>query len=101
MPEFGIGFGPSVSAQRRLDVNVPNAPQLQLGFTGGDQIGDFGYRGSGSVTVPLNDPSLNNTNVGGNFGFNLPGSPSLQNIPGTNIPLTNLRVSGTSARPRV
>ncbi len=94
MPEFGIGFGPSVSANAGSNVNVPNAPQLQLGFTGGDQIGDIGYRGSGSVTVPLNDPSLNNTNVGGNFGFNVPGSPSLQNIPGTNIPLTNLRVSG-------
>ena len=94
MPEFGIGFGPSVSANAGSNVNVPNAPQLQLGFTGGDQIGDIGYRGSGSVTVPLNDPSLNNTNVGGNFGFNVPGSPSLQNFPGTNVPLTNLRVSG-------
>ena len=94
VPEFGIGFGPSVSANAGSNVNVPNAPQLQLGFTGGDQIGDIGYRGSGSVTVPLNDPSLNNTNVGGNFGFNVPGSPSLQNFPGTNVPLTNLRVSG-------
>ncbi len=94
VPEFGIGFGPSVSANAGSNVNVPNAPQLQLGFTGGDQIGDIGYRGSGSVTVPLNDPSRNNTNVGGNFGFNVPGSPSLQNFPGTNVPLTNLRVSG-------
>ena len=73
VPEVGIGFGPSVSANAGSNVNVPNAPQLQLGFTGGDQIGPVGYRGSGSVTVPLNDPSLQNTNVGGNFGFNAPG----------------------------
>ena len=39
VPEFGIGFGPSVSANAGSNVNVPNAPQLQLGFTGGDQIG--------------------------------------------------------------
>ena len=94
VPEFGTGFGPSVSAAAGSNVNVPNAPQLQLGFTGGDQIGPVGYRGSGTVTVPLNDPSLDNTNVGGNFGFNLPGTSSLTNIPGTNIPLTNVRVSG-------
>jgi len=36
VPEFGIGFGPSVSAAAGSNVNVPNAPQLQLGFTGGD-----------------------------------------------------------------
>ena len=93
VPEFGIGFGPSVSANAGSNVNVPNAPQLQLGFTGGDQIGPVGYRGSGTVTVPLNDPSLQNTNVGGNFGFNVPG-PVATNIPGTNVPLTNIRVSG-------
>ena len=92
VPEVGIGFGPSVSANAGSNVNVPNAPQLQLGFTGGDQIGPVGYRGSGSVTVPLNDPSLQNTNVGGNFGFNAPGVAT--NIPGTNVPLTNIRVSG-------
>ena len=90
VPEFGIGFGPSVSAAAGSNVNVPNAPQLQLGFTGGDSIGPVGYRGSGSITVPLNDP--NNPNVGGSFGFNLPGT--LTTIPGTSIPLTNLRVSG-------
>ncbi len=80
VPEFGIGFGPSVSAQAGSNVNVPNAPQVQLGFTGGDQIGPVDYRGSGSVIVPLNDPSLNNTNVGANVGFNLPGIPSLSNV---------------------
>jgi len=94
VPEIGIGFGPSVSAAAGSNVNVPNAPQLQLGFTGGDQIGPVGYRGSGTVTVPLNDSSLQNTNVGGSFGFNVPGSSSLTNIPGTSIPLTNVRVSG-------
>ena len=75
-------------------MNVPNTPQLQLGFTGGDSIGPVGYRGSATVTVPLTDPSLQNTNIGANFGFNVPGTPSLTNIPGTNIPLTNVRVSG-------
>ena len=88
VPEFGIGFGPSVSAAAGSNVNVPNAPQLQLGFTGGDSIGPVGYRGSGSITVPLNDPS--NPNVGGNFGFNVPGVA--QNIPFTSVPLTNARV---------
>ena len=92
MPEIGIGFGPSVSAAAGSNVNVPNAPQLQLGFTGGDQIGPVGYRGSGTVTVPLNDPSLQNTNVGGTVGFNLPGVSTT--VPGTSIPLTNLRLSG-------
>jgi hypothetical protein len=92
VPEIGIGFGPSVSAAAGSNVNVPNAPQLQLGFTGGDQIGPVGYRGSGTVTVPLNDPSLQNTNVGGTVGFNLPGVATT--VPGTSIPLTNLRLSG-------
>ena len=94
VPEVGIGFGPSVSANVGSNVNVPNAPQLQLGFTGGDQIGPVGYRGSGTVTVPLNDPSPNNVNVGANVGINAPGTSSLANIPGTSIPLTNVRVSG-------
>ncbi|HUA07535.1 MAG TPA: hypothetical protein VMB27_26770, partial [Solirubrobacteraceae bacterium] len=94
VPEFGIGVGPSVSAAAGSNVNVPNAPQVQLGFTGGDQIGPVGYRGSATVTVPLNDPSLQNTNVGANFGFNAPGTSSLTNIPGTSVPLTNLRVGG-------
>ncbi|HEX4280139.1 MAG TPA: hypothetical protein VHZ27_05195, partial [Solirubrobacteraceae bacterium] len=94
VPEIGIGAGPSVSAAAGSNVNVPNAPQVQLGFTGGDQIGPVGYRGSATVTVPLNDPSLQNTNVGANFGFNAPGTSSLTNIPGTNVPLTNLRVGG-------
>ncbi|HEY7815565.1 MAG TPA: hypothetical protein VIC62_20140, partial [Nakamurella sp.] len=92
VPEIGIGFGPSVSAAAGSNVNVPNAPQLQLGFTGGDQIGPVGYRGSGTVTVPLNDPSLQNTNVGGTVGFNLPGVSTT--VPGTSVPLTNLRLSG-------
>lgn len=90
VPEFGIGVGPSVSAAAGSNVNVPNSPQLQVGFTGGDQIGPVGYRGSATYTVPLNDPS--NPNVGANFGFNLPGT--LSNIPGTSVPLTNLRLSG-------
>lgn len=92
VPEFGIGIGPSVSAAAGSNVNVPNAPQLQLGVTGGDQIGPIGYRGSSTITVPLNDPS--NPNVGLNLGLNAPGNPSLTNFPGTSVPLTNLRVSG-------
>ena len=84
VPEFGIGFGPSVSVNAGSNVNVPNAPQLQFGGSYADQVGPVGLRGSATITEPLNDlGDPNAINVGGNLGANLPG-----------IPAGNLRASG-------
>ena len=77
IPEFGIGFGPSVSVNAGSNVNVPNAPSLQLGGSISEQIGPVGVKGSASVTSPLNsvgDP--NAANVGANGGVNVPGIPA-------------------------
>ena len=84
VPEFGIGFGPSVSVNAGSNVNVPNAPQLQFGGSYADQVGPVGLRGSATITEPLNDlGDPNAINVGGNLGVNLPG-----------IPAGNFRASG-------
>ena len=93
VPEFGIGFGPSVSANAGSNVNVPNAPQLQLGFTGGDQIGGR-ISGVGHGYGAAQRPQPRQHERRRQLRLQPPGSPSLTNIPGTNIPLTNLRVSG-------
>ncbi len=78
IPEFGLGFGPSVAVNAGSNVNVPNAPSLQFsGSLTPEQIGPVGVRGSLSATFPLNTIGDPNTwNVGGNLGFNLPGLPA-------------------------
>ena len=84
VPEFGIGFGPSVSVNAGSNVNVPNAPQFQFGGSYADQVGPVGLRGSATITESLNDLGEPNAiNVGGNLGVNLPG-----------IPAGNFRASG-------